>query len=267
MILDEIVAHKRIEVECRREESPASELRDRLRDAPPPRGFRARLARRGSPDPAAGDLSSPAIIAEIKKGSPSRGVIRFDFDPAAIARAYEDNGAAALSVLTDRRFFYGCLRDLQRARAACSLPILRKDFVVEEYQILEARAAGADAVLLIAAVLRRRELERLLAFAREIGLDALVEVHDAREMEIALNACAELIGVNNRDLQSFRVDIAGSQALYSLCPDSVTLVAESGIKTAAELRALARAGVHGALVGETLMSAPDPGAKLRELLS
>ena len=261
MILDEIVAYKRTEVERRKLELPILELRARLADAPPLRGLKKRLSTLNS------QLSIPRVIAEIKKGSPSRGIIRFDFDPARIAGSYEHNGAAALSVLTDRRFFYGCLADMRLAREACGLPVLRKDFTIDEYQIVEARAAGADAVLLIVAILGAGNLKRLLSASVEIGLDALVEVHDEREMEIALASGSKLIGINNRDLRTFKVDIGATARLAAMVPDGVTLVSESGIKSAAELRSMSEMGVHAALVGETLMSAPDPGARLRELLS
>ena len=260
MILDEIVAYKRKEVERRKLELPMGELRAQLADAPPPRGFRKRLSTLNS------QLSTPRIIAEIKKGSPSRGIIRFDFDPAAIAASYERNGAAALSALTDRRFFYGCLADMQLARKACGLPILRKDFTIDEYQIVEARAAGADAVLLIVAALGGEDIKRLLSASAEIGLDALVEVHDEHEMEIALANGANLIGINNRDLRTFKVDIGTTARLAAMVPDGVTLVSESGIKSAKELRSLSASGVHAALIGESLMSAADPGARLRELI-
>jgi len=261
VILEEIVSYKMAEVEHRKSELPISEMREQLADAPPPRGFRARLSTLNS------QLSTPNIIAEIKKGSPSRGIIRFDFDPAAIAKSYEQNGAAALSVLTDRRFFYGCLSDLEIARESCDLPILRKDFTIDEYQIVEAAAAGADAVLFIVAILNREELEKFLAVSAELGLDALVEVHDEREMETALDVGADLIGINNRDLRMFRVDLKTTARLAMMSPPGIVLVSESGIRSAADLRSLADAGVHAALIGESLMSASDPGAKLKELLS
>ena len=291
MILDAIVGRKRTEVERRKAEVPISELRARLKNTPAIQGFRRRLiagndrcgVRRpshsggsaGSGDPrTAGNSESgirnptfPAVIAEIKKGSPSRGIIRFDFDPAAIAASYEQNGAAALSVLTDAPFFYGCLADLSLARQSCSLPILRKDFTVDEYQVVEARAAGADAILLVAAVLNSEDLRKLLAAAEELGMDALVETHNEREMELALQAGADLVGVNNRDLRTFEVDVSTTARLAKMVPDGVVLVAESGIRTADDLRRLGEMGVRAALIGEALISAPDPGAKLRELLS
>ena len=262
MILDEIIAYKRTEVKSRKLELPMGEVRAQLADAPPVREFRNRIDDVGGVRRPAhskcgvrnAKCGIPAIIAEIKKGSPSRGIIRFDFDPAAIAASYERNGAAALSALTDRRFFYGCLADMRLAREACGLPILRKDFTIDEYQIVEARAAGADAVLLIVAALGAENTKRLLSASAEIGLDALIEVHDEHEMEIALANGANLIGINNRDLRTFKVDIGTTARLAAMVPDGVTLVSESGIKSAKELRSLSASGVHAALIGESLMT-------------
>lgn len=258
MILDEIIAHKRQEVSRQKSVIPLAELRAWLRDAPPVRGFGSALRK---PD------STVAVVAEIKKASPSLGLIRFDCDPGRIAASYEQNGASALSVLTDRRFFCGCLADLRRARETSRLPVLRKDFIVDEYQLAEARVAGADAVLLILAALTRSDLKRLLDAAGKFGLDALVEVHDEVEMETAMASGARLVGVNNRDLRTFRVDMDATVRLSKLAGPSVTFVSESGIKSRDDLRALATMGVQAALVGESLMSAPDPGAKLREMLA
>ena len=253
-VLDRILERKRAEVAELRRATPEAELAARARAAGPTRGF-ARALREGA---------RPRVIAEFKRASPSKGEIRPGADPAEIARAYADAGAAALSILTDRDFFRGCLDDLRRARAACALPVLRKDFTIDRLQILEARAAGADAVLLIVAALADAELRALLACARESGLDALVEVHTADELARALAVGAELIGINNRDLHSFRTDVAVTRALL---PGTAgrTVISESGLDSAEVLRGLEGEGVHAFLVGEALMRERDPGAALRRL--
>jgi indole-3-glycerol phosphate synthase len=255
MILDEIVRLRRDDVARAAGETPRKELEQSPAYSEPRRGFAQRLRRGGI-----------AIIAEVKKASPSRGVIRPDFDPAAIARAYEDAGAAGISVLTEERFFQGHLNHLTRVRGAVDLPILRKDFLIDPYQVVEARTWGADAVLLIVAILGDRQLDEMLAAAREQGLDALVEIHDERELERALAAGAEIIGINNRDLRSFVTTLETAERLRPLVPASVIPVAESGIAGPADIARLRRAGFNTFLIGECLMRAPDPGAKLRELL-
>ncbi|MFN8543050.1 MAG: indole-3-glycerol phosphate synthase TrpC [Candidatus Binatia bacterium] len=256
MILDDILANKRDEVEARRRAQP----RERLRDEPlyyqARRGFRAARA----------SAAPPAVIAEIKRASPSRGVIRQDFDPPAHARSYAAAGATALSVLTDERFFQGALAHLVAVRAAVGLPCLRKDFVVDPWQIEEARAFGADAVLLIAAACDDVLGRELLAAAAAAGLDVLVEVHDERELEWALGAGASLVGVNNRDLRTFRTTLETTERLAPLVPPGVLLVAESGIRTRADVARMCAAGARALLVGEAFMAQPDPGAALRELL-
>jgi indole-3-glycerol phosphate synthase len=259
-ILDEILAHKRDEVARAQRALPAGDLAARAREAiDAPRGFRAALA--GGP--------RPRIVAEIKRRSPSRGEIRADFDPQACASAYAEAGAAAISVLTDARFFGGSLDDLSRARRGAALPILRKDFVVDAYQIDEARWCGADAVLLIAAAFapdaRVAELAGLRERARSLGLDALVEVHDHAELEAALASGADLVGVNNRDLRSFEVDLATTERLADEVPDAVVLVAESGIHSPDDIARLEAAGADAFLVGEALMREADLGAALRKL--
>jgi len=206
------------------------------------------------------------VLAEIKRASPSAGAIRPGADPAAIAREYEAGGAAAISVLTDRSYFDGDLSFLGRARGAVALPLLRKDFVIDSYQIAEARAAGADGVLLIVSALERSQLEELLAAARSYGLAALVEVHDVREAEIALTAGATLIGVNHRDLRTFTIDMTLTHAIGPLLPRGAVMVAESGIKDARDIERIDRARTHALLVGEHLMRAPSPGTALRELV-
>lgn len=258
MILDEIVAHTRGVVAAARRAVPPSTLRDRAAWHEPRRGFRAALAAAAAP---------PAVIAEIKRASPSRGVIREAFDPPAHARSYAAGGATALSVLTEARWFQGDLEHLAAVRAAVSLPLLRKDFLVDVYQVEEARAWGADAVLVIAAVGEPALRADLLVAAREHRLDALVEVHDARELEWAAAAGATLIGVNNRDLRTFETTLATTERLARGMPPGALLVAESGIHTAADLRRMAAAGARAVLIGEAFMAAPDPGAALRELLA
>jgi len=254
-ILARIVEVKRAEV--RALQGRASELRGRANDAPPPRGFAAALRRPGE----------VRLLAEIKRRSPSAGDIRPGADPADVARAYADGGAAALSVLTDRDFFGGEPEFLVRARAAVDLPVLRKDFIVDPLQLLEARAIGADAVLLIVRILADAELAELHAEARALGMDVLVEVHDAEEVHRAVAAGASLIGVNNRDLATFTTDLGLSERLAVLAPAEATLVAESGIRTAADVDRLGAAGFDAILVGESLMRQPDPGAALQALLA
>lgn len=255
-ILDEIVAHKRTELAAAQARVPAAELARRAREcAEPMRGFRRALA----------SGPAPRVVAELKRRSPSRGEIRPDFDPVAIAKAYAENGAAALSVLTDARYFGGSLEFLRLARDAVSLPLLRKDFVLEAYQVDEARLHGADAVLLIAAVLAQGELARLRRYAASLGLDALVEVHDERELDAALGAGTDLVGINNRDLKSFVTDLAVTERLAARVPAGIVCVTESGISGPEDVRRLERAGAHAFLVGESLMREADPGAALRRL--
>ena len=254
--LADILARKRDEVAAARRAVPEAELRARARDRAAPRGFEAALSLRGGP---------ARIVAEVKRASPSAGAIRAGLDAVAQARAYAAAGAAAISVLTDGPGFGGSLADLAAVRAAVEVPLLRKDFVVDAYQLLEARAHGADAALLIVAALDADPLRRLLEGCRELGLAALVEVHDAPEVEAALRAGARLVGVNNRDLRTFVVDLATSERLLPLLPADVRGVAESGVRTAEDARRLRRAGAANLLVGEALVRAADPGALLREM--
>jgi indole-3-glycerol phosphate synthase len=207
------------------------------------------------------------VLAEIKRASPSAGPIRVDADPAEIAREYARGGAAAISVLTDKQFFDGDLAFLARVREACSLPLLRKDFIIDGYQIAEARAAGADAILLIVAALDEAQLIELLATAASYNLDVLVEVHDRDEAEIAVRVGATLIGVNHRDLKTFTMDMSLTGAIAPTLPPGTVLVGESGIRTAVDVRDLGASGAHAVLVGESLMRAPSPGDALRELLA
>ena len=259
-VLQRILARKREEVAERQARMPLAELRVRMAEAPPPRGFADALAAKI----AAGQAG---VIAEVKKASPSQGVIRADFDPAAIARSYEAGGAACLSVLTDVDFFQGSDAYLQQARAACALPVLRKDFIVDAWQLYEARALGADCVLLIAAALDDAQLSEFAFLASELGMDALIEVHDLDELERALPVPARLLGINNRNLRSFEVSLDTTLALKDAVPADRVLVTESGIKTRADVARMRTAGVHAFLVGETFMRQPDPGVALRDLFA
>jgi indole-3-glycerol phosphate synthase len=257
-ILKTILRHKADEIAERKSALPERELRARAADMPPPRGFYAAIRRRV-------DQGRPAVIAELKKASPSRGTIRVDYDPHAIAESYALAGATCLSVLTDARFFQGADQHLIEARAACSLPVLRKDFLVDPYQLYEARVIGADCVLLIAAALSDTQMQDLAGLAQEFGLDALIEVHDREELERALMLRTPLIGINNRDLRTFETSLETTlRLLYDVLFDR-TVVTESGIRTRDDVALLRRRGVHAFLIGETFMAAPDPGAKLKEL--
>ena len=260
-VLARICAAKREHVARRKAELPLPRILERLAVGPPPRGF-ARALR------AARAAGRPALIAEIKKASPSRGLIRADFDPPALARAYEAGGAACLSVLTDGPFFQGRDADLAAARAAVALPALRKDFLLDPWQVAESRALGADAVLLIMACLEDAPAAELAAAAGELGLDALVEVHDEAELERALALPDRtLLGVNNRDLRTLAVDLATFERLAPRVPAGRFLVAESGLHAPADLARVARAGARAFLVGESLMREPDVAAATRRLLA
>ncbi|WP_375398293.1 indole-3-glycerol phosphate synthase TrpC [uncultured Sphingomonas sp.] len=255
-ILSRIMETKRAEVAARRATISMSDLAARIGRQSPPRGFRAAL----DAHPA------PALIAEIKKASPSKGVIRTDFDPPAHARAYRAGGAACLSVLTDEQWFLGNDAYLEAARAAVDLPVLRKDFTVDPWQAHEARAIGADAILLIVSALEDHQLAEIEAAAIDCGLDVLVEVHDAGQLDRALRLKSRLIGVNNRDLRDFSVSFQRTYDLVGRAPAGCTFVAESGLSTRAELDAMAARGIRCFLVGEALMRAPDIEAATRELL-
>jgi len=256
-ILDKILAVKRTEVADARATRSLADLDAAARAAGPVRGL-AQALRRPPGTPV-------RVIAEIKRASPSAGAIRAGADPAVIARDYARGGATALSVLTDRQFFDGELGFLARCRAAASLPLLRKDFVIDAYQIAEARAAGADGVLLIVAALDAKQLAELLAAARDYGLDALVEVHDLAEADTALAAGASLVGVNHRDLKTFTMDMTLTGKIAPRVPAGVVLVGESGIRTSDDVRMLGDAGAHAVLVGEQLMRAESPGDALLAL--
>lgn len=258
-ILERILERKRVEVRERRSSVPTGALRDRIASVPPPRGFAKALRER---------TGRPRIIAEVKKASPSKGVIRADFDPATIARGYERAGAAAISVLTDEPFFQGTLEHLEAVRASVSLPCLRKDFTIDPYQLWEARAAGADAVLFILAALPDDDLVRELAGeARRLTLDVLWEVHDEEDLARALRFGPELVGVNNRNLRTFEVSLETTRALLPKIPDGVLAVSESGFSRRDEIDRMAGWGVGAFLIGESLLRADDPGSALEALLS
>ena len=257
-ILQRILARKTAEIEARSAVLPLRELAARCADLPPTRGFADALETKI-------EAGVPAVIAEVKKASPSAGVIRTDFDPAAIARSYEGGGAACLSVLTDADFFQGSDACLQQARAACALPVLRKDFTIDAYQVYEARAIGADAILLIVAALGDATLLDLSLLAAELDLDVLMEVHDGAELERALDVPAPLVGINNRNLRTFETRIETTLDLRAQVPDERVLVTESGIRTREDVARLRTVGVHAFLVGETFMRAPEPGKELARL--
>lgn len=257
-ILQRILATKRLEVEEARRRLPLARIRESASLATPVRGFAAALRSRVA-------AGRPAVIAEIKRGSPSKGLIRAHFDPSAIARSYEANGAACLSVLTDRDYFGGSLEDLKAARAACSLPVLRKDFIVDPYQVYEARAWGADCILLIMDAAPDAQLAAFEALAKELGMDVLVESHDAAQLERALLLKTPLVGVNNRDLRTFETKIGTTLALAGRIPEGKMLITESGVATQEDVQRLRDGKVSAYLVGSALMAAQDPGQELSRL--
>lgn len=257
-ILNKILKRKAEEVAERRAAVGLAELRARLPDAPAPRAFVGAIEAKLK-------AGKPAVIAEIKKASPSKGLLRADFRPAEIARSYERGGAACLSVLTDRDFFQGADEYLIEARAACALPVLRKDFTIDPYQVVEARVIGADCILLIAAALDDAALRELATLARELRMDVLVEVHDEAELDRALALDARLIGINNRNLRSFEIRLDTTLDLLPKIPKDRIVVTESGIHSRADVALMRTRGVLAFLVGETFMRADDPGAKLAEL--
>jgi indole-3-glycerol phosphate synthase len=255
--LDEILRFKRREVEKKKAELDLPKLKERITSRVDLRSFRRALQIPGK----------VALIAEIKRASPSAGIIRSDFQPTVLARAYEQGGAHALSILTDEKFFQGHLKYLLQARSVTKVPCLRKDFVVDEYQIWEARLAEADAVLLIVAALKKEELLHFQDVAQDADLDVLVEVHDERELEIALEINAPVIGINNRNLQTFEVDLATTEKLASKIPKGHIVVSESGIHSSSDLKRVQAAGAHAVLVGESLMRQPDVETAVRNLLA
>ncbi len=258
MILEQIVANNRRELEDRKRSFPLNELQRAAMEQPPPLDLASALR---------GDRIK--LIAEAKKASPSRGIIRPDFDPVAIARTYAGNGASAISVLTEACYFQGSLnylRDIRNSLGNKRLPLLRKDFLWDPYQIYESRAYGADSLLLIVAILTAAKLQELLELSRELNMSCLVEVHDKAEVEIALSSGARIIGINNRDLRTFNVDLATTERLRPLIPANRIVVSESGIKNRSDMEKLRKWGVDAALIGESLMSAPDIAAKMKELM-
>ena len=257
-ILKKIVARKHEEIAARAAERPLEALREQAAAADAPRGFVAALQRRI-------DAGGAGVIAEIKKASPSKGVLREDFDPAAIAASYARHGAACLSVLTDHDFFRGSEAYLQQARAACALPVIRKDFIVDPYQVVEARAIGADCILLIVACLEDERMAELNGLAQSLGMDVLVEVHDADELQRALALPGALLGINNRNLRTFEVSLDTTLELLPAIPEGRMVVTESGIHTPEDVARMRAHGVHAFLVGEAFMRAPDPGERLAEL--
>lgn len=255
MILDEICEHKKQEVVERKRQVPLSMLEERLREAKPARDFRMALRRPGI-----------SLIAEIKKASPTRGNLREDLDPIGLATLYEQTGARALSILTDERYFKGSLVDLSEVRRNTNLPCLRKEFIIDDYQIWEARAAGADAVLLIVRILSDKQLRDYIDLAQQLGMAVLVETHTEQEIERAIKAGAHIIGINNRDLETFTVDINTTLRLKRLVPGGHVLVSESGISSRKHVQQLEDGGVDAILVGEALVTSNDIAAKVRELL-
>ena len=257
-ILQRILAVKAEEVERARRAKPLSELEAEARRADPVRDFIGALRGRIT-------AGAPAVIAEIKKASPRRGVIREEFDPAAIAGSYERHGAACLSVLTDEQFFQGSLAHLAQARAACSLPVLRKDFIIDRYQVFEARAAGADCILLIVAALDLPRMRELEAVAHDLGLAVLVEAHDGAELDRALELATPLVGINNRNLRTFETRLDTTLQLLERIPGDRLVVTESGILEPADVATMRGRGVHCFLVGEAFMRAAEPGAELERV--
>jgi indole-3-glycerol phosphate synthase len=259
-VLERIMAAKRAELVARKAELPAAAVEQRAREAPAARPFVQALQAKMT-------AGKAAVIAEIKRASPSRGVLRENLDPAAIARGYEAGGAACLSVLTDREFFKGALADMEAARSACALPVLRKDFMLDAYQVFEARAHGADAILLIAACLSLTDMQALERLASGLGMAVLVEVHDAAELESALQLSTPLLGINNRDLRTFETRLETTLGLLPRIPKGRIVVTESGILSTADVARMREEGVNAFLVGEAFMRAPDPGGALRALFS
>lgn len=257
MILDRIIARKRESLAAVKSKAPLADVKSRAASMPPARPFSAALSR---------TPSSLALIAELKKASPSKGLIRADFDPAKFAAIYQKHGASCISVLTEEDFFQGALENLAIARKSCDLPLLRKDFIFDPYQIYEARANNADAALLIVAALEKSLLEDLMGLAAETGLETLVEVHDAKELDIALSSGARLVGINNRNLKTLEIDLETTIRLLPDIPEDRVVVAESGIGSRADVERLLPTRAAAMLVGTSIVKAPDLGRKIDELL-
>lgn len=258
-ILETIIQHKAVEIAAAQQRASQADLEHRFPPLEKRRDFQAALRSQIS-------QKKPAVIAEIKKASPSKGLIREMFDPVQHAIDYELNGATCLSILTDEKFFQGSAEYLQQARAACSLPVLRKDFMIDVYQIAESRAMGADCILLIVAALEQARMEELADYANAIGLDILVEVHNRAELDRALRLETDLIGVNNRNLHNFETSLQTTLDLAAAIPKDKLLITESGINSVADVRRMLDSGIYGFLVGESCMRADKPGEKLRELI-
>ena len=257
MILDTIIAHKRKELETEQAQVPLADLEAEVKNLPPTRDFRGAIA----------DRDTVKLIAEVKKKSPSKGIIREDFHPVSIAETYVENGAAAISVLTDKHFFAGELDYLRAIRDTVDVPLLRKDFTIDPYHIYQARVAGADAVLLIVAALTAAQLRTFMDVAASLSLACLVEVHTSEELAIALDVDAQIIGINNRDLRTFHTDIAITFQLREQIPADRVIVSESGIYSREDVTKLQETGIHAMLVGESLMRSPDIGEQVRCLLN
>jgi indole-3-glycerol phosphate synthase len=264
VILETILADKRAEVEAKKARVSLQELKSEIQNAPLPRSFE--LALQGSEHGIRGPRTSIRLIAEVKKASPSRGLIREDFDPVAIAEAYEEAGASAISVLTDKKYFQGRITYLREVRRSVDVPVLRKDFIIDPYQIYESRAAGADAVLLIVAALTRDQLKEFMALVDSLGMTPLVETHTREELEVAVELGARVVGINNRDLRTFETHLDTTLGLATYVPGDRVLVSESGIFTRKDIESLMQVGVDAVLVGESLMRQTDPRLKIRELL-
>ena len=254
--LEEIIAYKRRELNETKERCPLSQVEHRLKKRPPVRSFRQGIERSGK-------LS---LIAELKRASPSAGAIRPDAEALEVAKVYKESGAQAISVLTDEKFFSGHLKDLEAVKGRIGLPVLRKDFLLEEYSVVEAAAAGADAVLLIVAILKETVLKKLTQLTQDLSMDALVEAHTEAELEEALQAGAKIVGINNRDLTTFKVDLKTTERLSRRIPQDRVVVGESGLHSRADVKFLERQGAHAVLIGEELMRAPDVGKRIKELM-
>ena len=259
-ILEQIIAHKQQEIAAAKSRVSLNELEQSFPAMENARGFAAALRERI-------EQRMPAVIAEIKKASPSKGLIREDFNPSNHARDYQANGATCLSVLTDKKYFQGCTEDLQAARAACNLPVIRKDFMLDVYQIAESKSLGADCILLIVGALQQSQMEELAAYGNEIGIDILVEVHNQQELERALSLNTDLLGINNRNLHTFETNLETTLELARNIPSGKFIITESGINSADDVKLMLENNIYGFLIGESCMRAPSPGAKLHELIS
>src|SRR3989304_235504 len=260
-MLSKIIKNKKEEVEYLKRKTPISELKSKIRDMEETRGFLKALKKDESQKE-----RTTKIIAEVKKASPSKGIIREDFNPLKIAEIYQENGASAISILTDKKFFRGDINYLSDIKKIVSLPLLRKDFIISEYQIFESRVYGADGFLLIAAILEKNQLKDYMHLGNELGMSPLIEVHTKKELDDTLSVKADLIGINNRDLDTFKVDIKTTEKLIEYIPEGITVVSESGIEKRDDILHLKEIGVDAFLVGEALMKEKDIGRKLKELI-